>query len=80
MTAMPQLVSVFNAVGGGAAAMVAIDDYVKLATSAARGVGEVTTVTTLLDVLIGAVTFSGSVIAAGKLQGYISAAPVTFPG
>jgi NAD(P) transhydrogenase subunit beta len=77
MTAMPQLVSVFNAVGGGAAALVAIDDYIKLAS---HGVGEVTTVTTLLDVLIGAVTFSGSIIAAGKLQGVINGAPVTFPG
>jgi NAD(P) transhydrogenase subunit beta len=80
MTAMPQLVSVFNAVGGGAAALVAIDDYVKLATAAGRSVAEVTTVTTLLDVLIGAVTFSGSIIAAGKLQGFITGAPVTFPG
>ncbi|HEY7431008.1 MAG TPA: NAD(P)(+) transhydrogenase (Re/Si-specific) subunit beta [Streptosporangiaceae bacterium] len=77
MTAMPQLVSIFNAVGGGAAALVAIADYVKLASV---GVGEVTTVTTLLDVLIGAVTFSGSIIAAGKLQGVITGAPVTFPG
>jgi proton-translocating NAD(P)+ transhydrogenase subunit beta len=79
MTAMPQLVSVFNAVGGGAAALVAIHDYVNLAGRAA-GVPEVTTVTTLLDVLIGAVTFSGSVIAAGKLQGLVNSAPVTFPG
>jgi proton-translocating NAD(P)+ transhydrogenase subunit beta len=79
MTAMPQLVSIFNAVGGGAAALVAIDDYIRLVHTGA-GVGEVTTVTTLLDVLIGAVTFSGSIIAAGKLQGFINAAPVTFPG
>jgi NAD(P) transhydrogenase subunit beta len=79
MTAMPQLVSIFNAVGGGAAALVAIADYVKLA-AAGSGVGEVTTVTTLLDVLIGAVTFSGSIIAAGKLQGFINGAPVVFPG
>ena len=41
---------------------------------------EATTVTTVLDVLIGAVTFSGSIIAAGKLQGLINGAPVTFPG
>jgi H+-translocating NAD(P) transhydrogenase subunit beta len=79
MTAMPQLVSVFNAVGGGAAALVAIHDYVNLA-GAASGVPEVITVPTLLDVIIGAVTFSGSVIAAGKLQGLVNAAPVTFPG
>ncbi len=79
MTAMPQLVSLFNAVGGGAAALVAIDDYVRLA-GASTGLPEATTVTTILDVLIGAVTFSGSIIAAGKLQGLINGAPVTFPG
>ena len=44
------------------------------------GVAVATTVTTLLDVIIGAVTFSGSIIAAGKLQGVITSAPVTFPG
>jgi NAD(P) transhydrogenase subunit beta len=77
MTAMPQLVSIFNAVGGGAAALVAINDYVKVASA---GVAESTTVATILDVLIGAVTFSGSVIAAGKLQGLIDGAPVTFRG
>ena len=59
MTAMPQLVSLFNAVGGGAAALVAINDYVKLA-NAPLGVPEATTITTILDVLIGAITFSGS--------------------
>ena len=79
MTAMPQLVSVFNAVGGGAAALVAIHDYMRLADARAA-VPAATTVTTLLDVIIGAVTFSGSVIAAGKLQGVITSAPVTFPG
>ena len=47
---------------------------------AASGVAESTTVTTLLDVIIGSVTFSGSIIAAGKLQGVITSAPVTFPG
>ncbi|MGH3275115.1 MAG: NAD(P)(+) transhydrogenase (Re/Si-specific) subunit beta, partial [Streptosporangiaceae bacterium] len=79
MTAMPQLVSVFNAVGGGAAALVAVHDYMRL-TSAGSTVATSTTVTTLLDVLIGAVTFSGSIIAAGKLQGMITSAPVSFPG
>jgi len=79
MTAMPQLVSVFNAVGGGAAALVAIHDYMIL-TNAGGGVPTSTTVTTLLDVIIGSVTFSGSIIAAGKLQGVITSAPVAFPG
>ena len=79
MTAMPQLVSVFNAVGGGAAALVGIHDYMRL-TNAGASVPTATTATTLLDVLIGAVTFSGSIIAAGKLQGVITSAPVSFPG
>jgi H+-translocating NAD(P) transhydrogenase subunit beta len=76
MTAMPQLVSMFNAVGGGAAALVAVHDYMH----AGATVSASTSVTTLLDVIIGSVTFSGSIIAAGKLQGVINSAPVTFPG
>jgi NAD(P) transhydrogenase subunit beta len=79
MTAMPQLVSVFNAVGGGAAALVGVHDYMRLA-DAGHGVPGSITITTVLDVIIGAVTFTGSVIAAGKLQGVITSAPVTFPG
>src|SRR5580704_6121931 len=76
MTAMPPLVSMFNAVGGGAAALVAVHDYM----SAGGAVSASTSVTTLLDVIIGSVTFSGSIIAAGKLQGVVTSAPVTFPG
>ena len=79
MTAMPQLVSVFNAVGGGAAALVGIHDYMRLA-DAGHGVAGWITITTVLDVIIGAVTFSGSIVAAGKLQGVITSAPVSFPG
>jgi H+-translocating NAD(P) transhydrogenase subunit beta len=76
MTAMPQLVSIFNAVGGGAAALVAIRDFMTLGAS----VPAHTSVPTVLDVIIGAVTFSGSIIAAGKLQGLITSAPVAIPG
>ena len=76
MTAMPQLVSVFNAVGGGAAALVAIRDFMTVGA----GVGAATSVPTVLDVIIGSVTFSGSIIAAGKLQGVITSAPVAIPG
>jgi len=76
MTAMPQLVSVFNAVGGGAAALVAILDVMRSSAT----IGAAHSVPTVLDVIIGSVTFSGSVIAAGKLQGLITSAPVTFKG
>ncbi|HWF57145.1 MAG TPA: NAD(P)(+) transhydrogenase (Re/Si-specific) subunit beta [Candidatus Dormibacteraeota bacterium] len=77
MTAIPQLVSLFNAVGGGAAALIALADFVRLAASAGS---TRSTVATALDVIIGAVTFSGSLVAAGKLQGWVSGEPVIFPG
>jgi NAD(P) transhydrogenase subunit beta len=79
MTAMPQLVSMFNSVGGGAAALVAIYGYIH-DEGARGGVLGTTTVTTLLDVIIGAVTFSGSIVAAGKLQGLIPGQPIIFKG
>jgi NAD(P) transhydrogenase subunit beta len=76
MTAMPQLVSIFNAVGGGAAALLAVDDLLRAGSAAPA----VAAISGALDILIGAVTFTGSLIAAGKLQGVVSGAPVTFPG
>ncbi len=79
MTAMPQLVSAFNSVGGGAAALVAIYGYYE-AESLAGGVLGTTTVFTVLDVLIGSVTFSGSIIAAGKLQGFVPSQPLILKG
>src|SRR5205823_9826928 len=78
MTAMPQLVSLFNAVGGGAAALVAIDDYIRV-----RGTPELSVSTAIFVVLgavIGSVTFSGSLVAGGKLQGLVPGQPITFPG
>jgi len=78
MTAIPQLVSAFNAVGGGAATLVAIYGYYE-AESRGAVLGS-TSVFTVLDVLIGSVTFSGSIIAAGKLQGFIGGQPITFKG
>src|SRR6266700_5697019 len=81
MTAMPQLVSMFNAVGGGAACIVAINEFVKLATRAgATSVSGTVAVATALDVLFGAVIFSGSLVAAGKLQGWVNSAPIVFRG
>ena len=76
MTAMPQLVSLFNAVGGGAAALVAIDDFVRLNSGAPVD----TTIFVILGALFGSVTFSGSLIAGGKLQGLIAGKPIYVPG
>ena len=78
MTAMPQLVSLFNAVGGGAAALVAIDDFVKLSRAGQAPVD--TTVFVGLGVVIGSITFSGSLIASGKLQGLVPSRPLVIPG
>jgi NAD(P) transhydrogenase subunit beta len=86
MTAMPQLVSLFNAVGGGAAALIAIDDYLRLAnpgeTFAAISIPLQTSIPTVLDIVIGSITFTGSLIASGKLMGLriTPSKPVMIPG
>ena len=77
MTAMPQLVSLFNAVGGGAAALVAIEDFIRLRLG--RPPVD-TTIFVVLGALIGSVTFTGSLIAGGKLQGLIGGQPIYVPG
>jgi NAD(P) transhydrogenase subunit beta len=79
MTAMPQLVSLFNAVGGGAAALIAIDDYLRFA-NAGESVALETTIFVVLDVIIGSITFTGSLIASGKLHGIIDGKPIMIPG
>ena len=79
MTAMPQLVSLFNAVGGGAAALIAIEDYLRFA-SANAAIRLDTNVFIVLDIIIGSITFTGSLIASGKLQGLIPGKPILIPG
>jgi NAD(P) transhydrogenase subunit beta len=78
MTAMPQLVSLFNAVGGGAAALVAIDDYIGIVGTPELSISSAVFV--VLGAVIGSVTFSGSLIASGKLQGIVPGQPIVFPG
>lgn len=78
MTAIPQLVSVFNAVGGGAAAAIAIADF--LTRTATVRLPLSSSVPIILDVIIGSVSLSGSLIAAGKLQGILPGKPIQFPG
>ncbi len=76
MTAMPQLVALFNGVGGGAAALVAIVEYMKLGDSASFAV----VLATVFTVVVGCVSFSGSIITFLKLQELMTTAPVVFPG
>ena len=76
MTSMPQLVALFNGVGGGAAALVAIVEYLNLGKDAS--VAEV--VATVFTVVVGCTSFSGSVITFLKLQELMTTRPVVFPG
>ncbi|MSX28431.1 MAG: NAD(P)(+) transhydrogenase (Re/Si-specific) subunit beta, partial [Actinobacteria bacterium] len=76
MTAMPQLVALFNGVGGGAAALVAIVEYLKLGSEATSA--EV--IATVFTVIVGSVSFSGSCITFAKLQELMTTRPVVFPG
>ena len=77
MTAMPQLVAIFNGVGGGAASLVSITEFIHIkSTHPATYV----TLEVLLGVLIGTVSFSGSAIAFAKLQELMTGRPVTYPG
>jgi NAD(P) transhydrogenase subunit beta len=76
MTNMPQLVALFNGVGGGAAALVAIVEYLKLGEKATTA--EV--IFTVFTVVIGCVSFSGSIVTFLKLQELMTTRPVVFPG
>ena len=78
MTDMPQLVGIFNGFGGGASALVAAAELVRVQSAgAALVLGDGFTIA--ISCLIGTVTFSGSFIAFGKLQGLLSGNPITFP-
>ena len=75
MTQMPQLVALFNGVGGGAAALVAIVEYLKLGSEATTPV----VIATVFTVIVGCVSFSGSIITFLKLQELMTTRPVIFP-
>ena len=75
MTQMPQLVALFNGVGGGAAALVAIVEYLHLGNGATKA--EV--IFTVFTVIVGCVSFSGSIITFMKLQELMTTRPVIFP-
>ena len=83
MTQMPQLVAIFNGFGGGASALVASSEFIKNSDSLFTPGTEVSMlllVSIILSLLIGTLTFTGSFIAFGKLQGLVTTKPVTFTG
>ena len=76
MTAMPQMVALFNGVGGGAAALVALAEF---HVSSGDLAGE-EIVAVVLSALIGSISFAGSMIAFAKLQEWLSGRPIVFTG
>ena len=78
MTAMPQMVAAYNGLGGGAAALIALSEFYH-AETAGSGESLVAAITVPLTILIGSVSFAGSVIAFTKLQELAFTGSVTFP-
>ena len=79
MTAMPQMVALFNGVGGGAAALISLAEFHNLAPAAGRLHGDIS-VAIILSALIGSVSFAGSLVAFAKLQELIQGRPIVYPG
>ena len=74
MTAMPQLVALFNGVGGGAAALISIVEYLEFG-----GEDKLALTATVFTVVIGSISFSGSIITFLKLQELMTSRPVVVP-
>jgi H+-translocating NAD(P) transhydrogenase subunit beta len=77
MTAIPQMVALFNGVGGGAAALIAAAEFHRL-TPAPGHVAEDAMGAMLFSALIGSISFSGSLVAFGKLQELLPGRPIVF--
>jgi NAD(P) transhydrogenase subunit beta len=78
MTAMPQMVASFNGVGGGAAALVALIEFMRVPAGTSASL--VLSISVVFAVVIGAVSFAGSAIAFTKLQEMMRGTPITYPG
>jgi NAD(P) transhydrogenase subunit beta len=78
MTAMPQMVAIFNGAGGGAAALVAAGELLKYVNSGTPITYDVS-FTSVLSAVIGALSFAGSIIAFLKLQELMTGRPITYP-
>ena len=79
MTAMPQMVAIFNGAGGGAAAMVATAEFLTHDPSTSTVPVEAG-ITSVLTAIIGAISFTGSIVAYAKLQELMTGRPIVYPG
>jgi NAD(P) transhydrogenase subunit beta len=78
MTAMPQMVALFNGVGGGAAALIALAEFHNLAPDPGTLQTDIST-SIMLSAIIGSISFAGSMIAFAKLQELIGGRPIVYP-
>jgi len=78
MTAMPQMVALFNGVGGGAAALISLAEFHREAPAPGHLHGDISA-TIVLSALIGSISFAGSMVAFAKLQELIRGRPITYP-
>jgi H+-translocating NAD(P) transhydrogenase subunit beta len=76
MTAIPQMVALFNGVGGGAASLVAISELLNQGQHPAFQLA----LPSVFSIVIGGVSFAGSMVAFSKLQGLLTGTPLTYPG
>ena len=79
MTAMPQMVALFNGVGGGAVALIALAEFHNLGPEPGRLELNIS-VAMILSAIIGSISFAGSLIAFAKLQELIGGRPIVYPG
>jgi NAD(P) transhydrogenase subunit beta len=79
MTAMPQMVALFNGVGGGAAALIALAEVHRILPEPGAPKVDIS-LAIVLSALIGSISFSGSMVAFAKLQELIQGRPITYPG
>ncbi len=79
MTQMPQMVALFNGVGGGAAALVALMELQEI-VPVADAVNWFTLAATAFTIVVGAISFAGSIVTFAKLQELMTSRPVVFPG
>jgi proton-translocating NAD(P)+ transhydrogenase subunit beta len=79
MTAMPQMVALFNGVGGGAAALISLAEFHNRAPDPGTLKTDISA-SIMLSAIIGSISFAGSMVAFGKLQELIRGRPITFPG
>jgi H+-translocating NAD(P) transhydrogenase subunit beta len=80
MTEMPEMVAVFNGFGGLASLFVGLSDFWLESVGKGEIVDNITLVSILLSVLIGGITFTGSMVAYGKLSGKVSGNAIVFTG